>query len=53
MFFKSNNRRQILNILENMEKYLKEEISSLEIEEFSCTGFEKELKTIPENPINL
>ncbi|QKF73774.1 MCP-domain signal transduction protein [Aliarcobacter faecis] len=45
MLFKSNNRRQILNILENMEKYLKEEISSLEIEEFSCTGFEKELKT--------
>ncbi|QKF73532.1 MCP-domain signal transduction protein [Aliarcobacter faecis] len=45
MLFKSNNRRQILNILENMEKYLKDEISSLEIEEFSCTGFEKELKT--------
>lgn len=45
MFFKSKNREQILNILENMAKYLKDEINSLEIDDFSCIGFEKELKT--------
>lgn len=44
MFFKNNNNDKILNILDNIENYLKDDINSLTIDEFQCDGYNKKIK---------
>ena len=44
MFFKNNNNDKILNMLDNIENYLKNDINSLTIEEFQCDGYNKKIK---------
>lgn len=41
--FKKNNKN-ILNILDNIELYLKDEINSLPINNFKCSGYNKQIK---------